>query len=211
VIQGPQTDAQDYARDIENKRDLGILERRVTAARNPSDGLTNLIQTGVKDPVLEGQLLSLYQSLQSLRAILIRSPLKLMSHEVPRLSDLTGLIAIISSLSSQFLAVDRATNQQIENKSPEPIRAISDPTNPPARLVDALELARLFGYDTSNAQGVARARQYVYGLVQRNAIPFIKVSRKCLRFDVAKVREWLQRHAKGIPSTEETSQLTEPN
>ena len=211
VIRGLKTDAQKYARDVETKRDLSTLERPVNAARKPCDGLADLVQAGLEDPVLEGQLLSLYSSLQSLRPMLTRSPLELSSHEAPRLSDLTGLIAIIGSVSSQFLAVDRTTNEQIENKSPEPIRAITDPTNPPAKLVDALELARLFGYDTSNAQGIARARQYVYGLVQRNAIPFIKVSHKCLRFDVAKVREWLQSHADRMPSAEDTRQLTAPN
>jgi len=41
---GLQKDAQDYAQDIETKRDLGTLEKPVTAARNPSDGLTNLIR-----------------------------------------------------------------------------------------------------------------------------------------------------------------------
>jgi hypothetical protein len=210
VIRGLKTDAQKYARDVETKRDLGTLERPVNAARRPSDGLSDLVQPGLEDPVLEGQLLSLYSSLQSLRPMLTRSPLELSSHEAPRLSDLTGLIAVISSVSSQFLAVDRTTNEQIENKLPEAIRSISAPTNP-AKLVDALEIARLLGYDTSTAQSIARARTYVYSLVRRNAIPFIKVSRKCLRFDVAKVREWLQRHARGIPSTEETSQLTEPN
>jgi hypothetical protein len=211
VIRGLKTDAQKYARDVETKRDLGTFERPVNAARKPSDGLTDLVQTGLEDPVLEGQLLSLYSSLQSLRPMLTRSPLELSSHEAPRLSDLTGLVAIVSSVSSQFLAVNRTTNEQIENKLPKPSRSIGEPTNPPAKLVDALEIARLLGYDTSTAQSIARARTYVYSLVQRNAIPFIKVSRKCLRFDVAKVREWLQRHAKGIPSTEETSQLTEPN
>lgn len=142
--------------------------------------------------------------------MLTRSPLELSSHKAPKLSDLTGLIAIISSVSSQFLAVDRTTKEQIENKLREPIRLISAPTSP-AKLVDALEIARLLGYDTSTPRSIARARTYVYSLVRRNAIPFIKVSRKCLRSDVATVREWLQRHAKGIPSTEETSQLTEPN
>src|SRR5258708_14306602 len=170
VIRGLKTDAQKYARDVETKRDLGTLERPVNAARKPYDGLTDLVQAGLEDPVLEGQLLSLYSSLQSLRPMLTLSPLEVSSHGAPRLSDLTGLIAIISSVSSQFLAVDRTTKEQIENKLPDPIRAISEPTNPPAKLVDALEIARLFGYDTSNAQGVARARQYVYGLVQRNEI-----------------------------------------
>jgi hypothetical protein len=211
VIRGLKTDAQKYARDVETKRDLGTLERTVNAARRPSDGLSDLVQTGLEDPVLEGQLLSLYSSLQSLRPMLTRSPLEVSSHGAPRLSDLTGLIAIIGSVSSQFLAVNRTTNEQIENKLPKPIRSIGEPTNPPAKLVDALEIARLLGCDTSTAQSSARARTYVYTLVRRNAIPFIKVSRKCLRFDVAKVREWLQRHARGIPSTEETSQLTEPN
>jgi hypothetical protein len=213
VIRGLKTDAQKYARDVETKRDLGTLERPVNAARRPSDGLSDLVQTGLEDPALEGQLLSLYSSLRSLRPMLTRSPLELevSSHGAPRISDLTGLIAIIGSVSSQFLAVDRTTNEQIENKLPDPTRVISEPTDPPAKLVDALEIARLLGYDTSTAQSIARARTYVYSLVRRNAIPFIKVSRKCLRFDVAKVREWLQGHAKGIPSTEETNQLTEPN
>jgi len=67
VIRGLKTDAQKYARDVETKRDLGTLERSVNAARNPSDGRTDLVKTDLEDPVLEGQLLSLYSSLQSLR------------------------------------------------------------------------------------------------------------------------------------------------
>ncbi len=95
VIRGLKTAAQKYARDVETKRDLGTLERPVNTARKPSDGLTDSVHTGLEDPVLEGQLLSLYSSLQSLRSMLTRSPLALSSHEAPRLSDLKSLMVLI--------------------------------------------------------------------------------------------------------------------
>ncbi|MDX6577865.1 MAG: hypothetical protein QOE96_3818 [Blastocatellia bacterium] len=62
-------------------------------------------------------------------------------------------------------------------------------------LVDALEIARLLGLDMSTEKEIARAKNYVYNLARRQAIPSVKVSHKCIRFDLTRVKAKLEKKA----------------
>jgi hypothetical protein len=63
------------------------------------------------------------------------------------------------------------------------------------KLVDALEIARLLGLDMSTEKEIARAKNYVYNLARRQAIPSVKVSHKCIRFDLTRVKAKLEKKA----------------
>jgi hypothetical protein len=86
-----------YARDFEIKRDMGTLETPMTAAYNKvGDGFNEKVQTILEDPVLEGELLSLYRSLESVRRKLAGRTLELQpSNKVATLSDLKALMVLI--------------------------------------------------------------------------------------------------------------------
>ena len=58
-------------------------------------------------------------------------------------------------------------------------------------LVDALEVAGIYGFDTSTDKARRAAKQKVYDLARRQLIPCVRVSPRRVRFDPAAVRKTL--------------------
>lgn len=89
--------------------------------------------------------------------------------------------------------IDESVDRAIETKLPEMIRALhlreAEPET--AELVDAVEIARLLGRDLSSTENIRRAKKHVYNLARKNLIPSVRVSERCVRFDLAQVKRVL--------------------
>lgn len=98
--------------------------------------------------------------------------------------------------------IDRIVDQKIEEKLPEMIHAAGIPkAHEVDKLVGALEVARLLGRDVSTPESVRSAKQHVYDLAGRCLIPSVRISPRCLKFDLAKVREVIARGGNAEPYT----------
>jgi hypothetical protein len=110
-------------------------------------------------------------------------------------------MSAIESIVTNLLAeIDRIVDQKVEEKLPEMIRAVGlSKTDEVESLVGALEVARLLGRDLSTPESVRSAKQFVYSLASRRLIPSVRISHRCLKFDLAKVREIIERGGAAKP------------
>lgn len=94
-------------------------------------------------------------------------------------------------------AIQKIVNQEVERaleeKLPEIIRAlgISEVEPPSDGYVGALEVAKFLGRDLSSPKNIRKAKQHVYNLAARKLIPSIRISERNIKFDLAKVKEFL--------------------
>lgn len=58
-------------------------------------------------------------------------------------------------------------------------------------LVDALAVAELIGCDLSTPKNKKAAKQKVYNLVRTGAVPYVRISKRRIKFDLEKVKEKL--------------------
>jgi hypothetical protein len=92
--------------------------------------------------------------------------------------------------------VDEKVDRALEEKLPAIIRAlgIKEAAAPETSgYVDALEVAKLLGRDLSSPENILKAKKHVYNLARKNLIPSIRVGERNLTFDLAKVREALNK------------------
>ncbi len=91
--------------------------------------------------------------------------------------------------------VAEEVDQAIRARLPEYIRAIGikDVDEDDPELVGAEEVASLLGYDVSTPKNIRKSTKRVYTLASRNLIPSVRVSPRCVRFNLAKVKEVLDR------------------
>lgn len=91
--------------------------------------------------------------------------------------------------------VDERVERAIEAKLPEIIRAlgIKPAEESSGELVEAEEVAMLLGHDVSTPKGLSRGRKHVYNLARQNLIPSVRLSPRCIRFDLAKVKQVLNK------------------
>lgn len=108
-------------------------------------------------------------------------------------------MSAIESIVTNLLAeIDRIVDRKVEEKLPEMFRAVGFPkTNEVENLVGVLEVARLLGRNLSTPESVRSAKQFVYGLARRRLFPSVRISHRCLKFDLAKVREVIERGGNG--------------
>lgn len=64
-------------------------------------------------------------------------------------------------------------------------------------LVDALAVAELMGFDFSTPKNKKAAKQKVYNLVRTGAVPYVRISKRRIKFDLEKVKEKLA--SGGVP------------
>lgn len=97
VVHGTKKQAVRYAQSSETKRDLGTLDISVSPAYDTvADDFNDMRETTFEDPVLEGELLGLYRSLESIRRKLGRATLELQPRKkAATLSDLKALMVLI--------------------------------------------------------------------------------------------------------------------
>ena len=103
---------------------------------------------------------------------------------------MSPLETIVTSLLAE---IDRIVDRKVEEKLPEMIRAV-DIHEAPAEtesLVGALEVAKLLGRDLSTSENIRRAKKHVYNLARQRLIPSVRVSPRCLKFDLTRVRQKL--------------------
>lgn len=109
--------------------------------------------------------------------------------------------------------IGNIVDRKVEEKLPEFIRALglrdsqtgmkSDASLPEENdhLVDAMEVARLLGCDLSSPRAINRAKKHVYNLARRELIPSVRISPKCVRFDLAKIKQVIAKGGLAEPYT----------
>lgn len=90
--------------------------------------------------------------------------------------------------------VNERVEAALEEKLPEIIRALGiheaeEETG--EEYGDVLAVARLLGRDLSSPEKVRAAKKHVYNLARKGAIPSVRVTERCVRFDLDKVRKSL--------------------
>lgn len=110
----------------------------------------------------------------------------------------------LSRMVETLLAeIEAIVDRKVEEKLPEMIRALgiaeAVPDDEYTELVSAVEVAKLLGRDVSTPENVLRAKQHVYNLARQNLIPSVRVSPRCLRFDLDKVKQVLARGGSAQP------------
>jgi hypothetical protein len=79
------------------------------------------------------------------------------------------------------------------DKKLEPMRELLlDEITPESQvgpLVDALAVAEFMGCDLSTPKSKKAARQMIYHLVRKGEIPYVRVSKRRLKFDLGKVQQ----------------------
>lgn len=110
--------------------------------------------------------------------------------------------------------INTIVDRKVEEKLPEMIRALGirsigvdqdseiNPVDDRVQLVDAVEVARMLGEDVSTPAAINRAKKHVYNLARKELIPSVRVSPRCVRFDLAKVREVIAKGGKARPFTQ---------
>lgn len=111
-----------------------------------------------------------------------------------------SLEKLVSELLSE---IDSIVDRKVEEKLPDMVRALGLHEAQPEsdQLVGALEVARVLGRDVSTPDNIRRAKRHVYNLARKNLIPSVRVSPRCVKFDLAKVRDELARGGNAQPYT----------
>lgn len=111
-----------------------------------------------------------------------------------------SLEKLVSELLSE---IDSIVDKKVEEKLPEMIRALGLHEAQPEsdQLVGVIEVARLLGRDVSSPDNIQRAKKHVYNLARKNLIPSVRVSPRCVKFDLAKVRAELAKGGNAEPYT----------
>lgn len=88
-------------------------------------------------------------------------------------------------------AIEAIAREVFEQMMPEMIRALGLREAEPEteELSDALEVAKLLGRDVSSPEKVRAAKKHVYNLARKNLIPSVRVSERCVRFDLTQVKK----------------------
>jgi predicted DNA-binding transcriptional regulator AlpA len=109
---------------------------------------------------------------------------------------MTPIENIVTNLLTE---IDRLVDQKVEEKLPEMIRAlgIREATPDSEELIDAVEVAKMLGRNTSTEENISRAKQHVYNLARRKFIPSVRLSPRCLRFNRAEVKKVIDRGGLG--------------
>jgi hypothetical protein len=91
--------------------------------------------------------------------------------------------------------IDERLDSALKEKLPEIIRALGIKEAEPESdgYVDAEAVARLLGCDLSSKENIRKAKKHVYNLAAQKLIPSVRISERNIKFDLAKVREALQR------------------
>lgn len=103
-------------------------------------------------------------------------------------------MTVIETIVQNLIAeIDRIVEQKVEQKMPEMIRALTLREVEPAseELVDVLEVARILGRDLSSPEKVRAAKKHVYNLARQDLIPSVRLSERCVRFNLVQVRKVL--------------------
>lgn len=104
--------------------------------------------------------------------------------------------AIEKILNELALEIDRMVDRKVEEKLPEMIRALGireAPEDPIAdHFVDAIEIAKILGYDVSTPKATDAARKRVYNLAHQGHIPGYRPTPKRWLFDPIAVRKALK-------------------
>ncbi len=83
--------------------------------------------------------------------------------------------------------VEHIVSQQVEHlSSPPNWRATTEQDTDLtecAELIDALEAAKLLGFDVSTKRKARAAKQHIYNLVRKNAIPSVRLTPRRIRFN----------------------------
>jgi hypothetical protein len=102
---------------------------------------------------------------------------------------IAGIQKLIPLLAAEIEAI---VERKIEEKFPEIIRAIgisdTSPAESETELVGAVEVARLLGRDITTPEKVLQAKKHVYNLARKKLIPSVRVSPRCVKFDLNAVR-----------------------
>ncbi len=104
---------------------------------------------------------------------------------------MSPLETIVTSLLAE---IDRIVDHKIDERLPELFRDLEAAKEPDVQeLVGALEVAKLLGRDVSTPKDARLAKQNVYNLARQRLIPSVRISRKCLRFDLTQIRKLIER------------------
>ena len=97
--------------------------------------------------------------------------------------------------------IDSIVDRKVEEKLPEMIRALGLHEAQPETedLVGAFEIAKLLGRDVSSPENIRRAKKHVYNLARKKLIPSVRVSPRCVKFDLAKVKAELAKGGNAEP------------
>jgi hypothetical protein len=103
--------------------------------------------------------------------------------------------------------IEKTVEQKLAERLPEIIRALGIREAQPEteELVGALEVARLLGRDVSTPENIRRAKKHVYNLARQNLIPSVRVSPRCLKFDLSRVKAELARGGNAEPYSRPTA------
>lgn len=98
-------------------------------------------------------------------------------------------------------AIEQIARDVFEQMLPDMIRALGLREAEPQteELSDALEVAKLLGRDVSSAEKIRAAKKHVYNLARKNLIPSVRVSPRCVKFDLAKVKQVIAEGGKAEP------------
>lgn len=96
--------------------------------------------------------------------------------------------------------IDESVNRALEARIPEYLRAVGiAEVQDEGELVDAVEIARLLGLDVSSPEKTRAATNRVYTLARQNRLPSVRISPRCIRFNLAKVKEVLEKGGNAEP------------
>jgi hypothetical protein len=104
------------------------------------------------------------------------------------------VMSAIETIVSNLLAeIDRIVDRKVEEKLPEMVRALGlrEAEAESKELSDALDVAKLLGRDISSPEKVRAAKKHVYNLARKELIPSVRISERCVRFDLTEVKRVL--------------------
>jgi NAD(P)-dependent dehydrogenase (short-subunit alcohol dehydrogenase family) len=109
-----------------------------------------------------------------------------------------NLLKIVETLLAE---IDAIVDRKVEEKLPEMVRALGlrEAEAETEKLSDALDVAKLLGCDVSSPEKVRAAKKRVYNLAGKDLIPSVRISPRCVKFDLAKVRKVIASGGKAEP------------
>ena len=113
--------------------------------------------------------------------------------------------ALARIVESLLVEIEAIVDRKVEEKLPEMIRAlgivevVADDDG--SELVGAVEVAKLLGRDVSTPESVLRAKKHVYNLARQNLIPSVRLSPRCVKFDLNRIRQVLAQGGNAQPYT----------
>ena len=111
------------------------------------------------------------------------------SQEIPAKSEFGAIDSLAHAL---LLVVQQTVEQKVEELFPATTQAsdisVFDPAKDHGDLVDALEIGKLLGRDTSTPDKARAAKLYVYNLARQNLIPCVRISPRRIMFNVSDIR-----------------------